>query len=84
MYSDWKDQVVQKKVTEERLKLYLTHAEIRMLIEAGTWADRVQNRRRGADLVDYAFDGRGASDLETLVMRLAREDSDVYQEHPAD
>ena len=59
---------------EERLKLYLTHREIRMLISAAHFADSAWTRRREDDEVLE----EGA--LEKLVMRLAREDSDVYRE----
>ena len=65
-----------ERVIEERLKLYLTHREIRMLISAARFADNTWTRRRTDDEL---FE---VSALETLVMRLAREDSDVYQEHP--
>lgn len=59
---------------EERLKLYLTHREIRMLISAAHFADNAWTRRRS----DEEVLEEGA--LEKLVMRLAREDSDVYRE----
>ena len=63
-----------EQLTEERLKLFLTHREIRMLISAAHFADNAWTRRRS----DEEVLEEGA--LEKLVMRLAREDSDVYRE----
>ena len=69
---------VKRQVTEERLKLHLTHREIRMLISAAHFADNAWDNKLKKD--DEALEED--SPLGALAIRLAREDSDVYQEHP--